>query len=657
MFYDARGGESMVGIQSESLMQELEPHALLESLVRAMPDSVTATDLAGRIIIASRRSAELHGAESEEDLLGMSAFDFIAHEDRDRAAASMQATLEHGSLGPVEFTMLRKDGSRFCGELNVSVVPGGDGSPQGFVAAVRDISERKRSERALRESEERYRNLVELLPDPVVVLQDGRYRFVNSAFTEVFGYAQDDVDAGLSFFDLVSEAEKEAVRERYEQRLAGVEVPKTYRVDLVAKDGRVVPCETSASLIQHEGCRADLVIIRDVSEREEALERERKLQASIQQAQKMESLGLLAGGVAHDFNNLLVGVLAHAGLARRALPRNSAVRSNIDMIETSAHRAAELCDQLLAYSGSEQPDLAEVNLSSLAAEMFELLHIPLSRKARLVLDLAPELPLIAGDPTQLRQMFMNLIQNAADATSTPAGEVVVRTGVEDCDAELLEELELHGEISPGPHVFVEVRDNGAGMAVQNTRKVFEPFFTTKRSGRGLGLAVVRGIVNTHRGAIEVKSATGKGTVFRVLFPAREARRASVDQSATPALGHAATVLVVDDDAMVRTVVEDVLADSGLNVLSAADGEEALEIFAQHTGEISAVLVDLNMPGMRGEELLARLRELVPDLRVVLSSGFWNERVGRVVSSDPQVTFVAKPFDLEQLLHAMKGASG
>jgi len=640
-------------------LKDLEPLALLESLVRTMPDAVTAADMKGRIIIASQRTAALHGAASVEEIIGKSVLDLLAPEEHARAAANTQLALESGAVGPVEYEMVRMDGSRFRGELSASVVPDQDGAPQAFVAAVRDVTERKRAERALRESEERYRTLVELMPDPVVVLQNSKYRFVSQSFTALFGYTQEDVDAGLSFYDLVPESDVDGVRQRYERRVAGLAVPRTYRLDLIAKDGCVIPCETSATLIRHEGEPADLVIIRDVRERVRALEREREIEAEFQLAQKMESLGLLAGGVAHDFGNLLVGVLAHAGLARRALPRNSKVRPNIDMIETAAQRAAELCDQLLVYSGREQPELSEVGLDTVATEMFELLHIPLARKARLELEVAPDLPAIAGDPTQLRQVLMNLVQNAADAIARPDGLVVVQIATQDCDAAFVDRHGLQSEIEPGLHVVVEVRDNGCGMDEQTAAQIFEPFYTTKRRGRGLGLAVVRGIVSAHGGAICIESAPGEGTVFRLLFPVLQASRVVGDGTEEPRSEPrlSGTVLVVDDEAMVRAVIRELLADTGLNVLVAANGEEALALFESRAEEISAVLVDVNMPGMSGEELLGRLRAVDPDVRVVLSSGFRSNAIARLVASEPQVGFVAKPFDLEQLIGTLREALG
>ncbi len=618
--------------------------ALFESVVRVSPDAVTATDLEGNIVLASQRTIELHGFDSEDEMIGLNAFDLIADEDKERAFGHMAAVLERGSVGPIEYQLLRKDGSRACGEMCAAVVPGADGAPIGFVATVRDVAQRKASARELRESEERYRNLVEMLPDPVVILQGDRYQYVSQAFTELFGYSPDDVAAGLSFYDLVPEPQRAGVRQRYRARVAGESVPRGYQVELITKDGELLQCETSAALIQYHGEPADLVVIRDVSER-------RRAEIQLQEVQKIESLGVLAGGIAHDFNNLLVGILANADLVVRALPEVHPAHRHAETIATSARRAAEMCEQLLAYSGRRKIDLEKIDLSALVEEMARLLALPLSKKAHIEWGLAPDLPVLSGDGAQLRQVVMNLVGNAAEAVGDRAGTVQVRTGTLECGEEWLLQQGLARELEPGRYVYLEVEDDGCGMDSETLSRAFEPFYTTKQDGRGLGLAAVGGVVRAHGGAIQVTSAEGSGSRFRVLLPSRAPEPvevASTDREPTRG-AIAGKILVVDDEPMVLASVEAILGLEGIECVTAADGRKALATFEQRRGEIAGMIIDLSMPVMGGEELLRAVHEIEPAMRAILTSGYDQARVGHVLLADPRVGFIQKPFDIDSLL--------
>ncbi|MBW2523718.1 MAG: PAS domain S-box protein [Deltaproteobacteria bacterium] len=614
-------------------------------MVRASPDAVTATDLEGRIVLVSPRTAEIHGFDSEEEMLGALSFEFVAPEDRERAGKNTIRALDEGSIGPVEYKLLRKNGSSFDGELCAAVVTGADGQPTGFVATVRDVTERKAAERDLRESEERYRNLVELLPDPVVLLQGRAYQYVSPAFTRLFGYTQEDVDAGLSFYDLVPEAEKAGVRKQYAARLAGQRVPQSYQLDLVTKDGRTIPCETSAALIQHHGEPADLVIIRDISER-------RRAERHLQEVQKIESLGVLAGGIAHDFNNLLVGILGNAELVARQLGAAHPTQRLVETISTSASRAAQLCEQLLAYSGRRKISLEQIDLSELVEEMSQLLAIPLSKKAHVEWILEPGLPTIRGDGGQLRQVVMNIVSNAADAVGDAEGEVVVRTRVVDCSDLWLRERGLELELEPGWHVCFEVEDSGVGMDQATLARAFEPFFTTKERGRGLGLAAVRGVVRAHAGAIHVHSEVSRGSRFRVLLPVGDAAGPAPAEPPEKASAQSpidGKILIVDDEPMVVETIESLLLLEGIEFLSASNGQEALEIFRERRREIAALIVDLSMPRMGGEDLLRAIHELEPEMRAILTSGYDEESVGHLFADDRRVGFLQKPFRVQTLL--------
>ncbi|MFC1734470.1 response regulator [Candidatus Hydrogenedentota bacterium] len=398
---------------------------------------------------------------------------------------------------------------------------------------------------------------------------------------------------------------------------------------------------------------------RDITERKNAEEERQKLETQIQHAQKLESLGVLAGGIAHDFNNLLMGILGNADLALQNLSSVSPIRGNVKDIEKASIRAADLCKQMLAYSGRGQFVIEALDLSELTEEMSHMLEVSISKKAVLKYDFAGELPPIEADATQMRQIVINLITNASEAIGDKSGVISIRTGVIDCDKAYLSETYLDEDLAEGPYTYFEVSDTGSGMDEETKAKLFDPFFTTKFTGRGLGLSAVLGIVRGHKGAIKVYSETGKGTTFKVLFPAR------MDQTARSILAEKernetgwrgnGTVLLVDDDETVRDVGKMMLESMGLTALTAADGREAVALFGERAEDIDCVVLDLTMPHMDGEEAFRELRRIRSDIRVVLSSGYNEQDVTQRFVGKGVAGFVQKPYrseDLREKLQAL-----
>jgi PAS domain S-box-containing protein len=391
---------------------------------------------------------------------------------------------------------------------------------------------------------------------------------------------------------------------------------------------------------------------RQVSERERA-----RLEEQLRQAQKLESLGVLAGGIAHDMNNLLVPILGNASIAKSSAIPGSDLEATIADIETAAQRAAELTRQLLAYSGKGRFVVQAVDLSALVREMTALLQTTIPKVATLRLDLAEGLPPIQGDATQLRQVVMNLLTNAADALEGKPGAICLSTGMVRSDESELSTMYLADALPPGDCVYLDVSDSGCGMAHETIRRIFDPFFTTKFTGRGLGLAATLGIMRSHRGAVRVDSTVGEGSTFRVVFPASEwPPVAAVQPAAEPDEWRGAgTILVVDDERPVRVVASRVARRAGFDVLEAADGEEALEVFAVHRARVRLVLLDLNMPRKGGEEVAAELTRMAPDVRIVLTSGFTEHDMRARLGQDGIVAFVGKPFMSDELVAAFRAA--
>lgn len=385
-------------------------------------------------------------------------------------------------------------------------------------------------------------------------------------------------------------------------------------------------------------------------------ERERAgLQAQLEHAQRLESLGVMAGGIAHDFNNLLVGVLGNAGLAMKLLPDNAPARERILQIEQAARHASDLTRQLLRYAGQGKGHPTPVAVNTLLVEMAQLLEVSISKSVAVQFELGEELPMVLADPSMLRQVVLNLLTNASDAIGENEGVITLRTGTMDADAAYLSRTYLPSDAPEGQYAFIEVTDTGRGMDEATLARVFDPFFTTKFTGRGLGLAVVLGVVKEHRGAVKVNSTPGEGTSFRVLLPVLDQIPAfeTIETKPSPVqASKGGRILIVDDEPMVREVASQILTVSGWHVTSACGGKEALEMLSEGC-EFDAALVDLTMPGMSGLELLGEIRVLMPELPVILTSGYAADVAGGDIGSADG--FVAKPFTMEALIAAIEGA--
>jgi signal transduction histidine kinase/CheY-like chemotaxis protein len=382
--------------------------------------------------------------------------------------------------------------------------------------------------------------------------------------------------------------------------------------------------------------------------REEAERRRMELEKKLIEAQKSESLVVLAGGIAHDFNNLLTGVLGYGGLLRQELPPDSPLQVLVKGVEDSALRAADLCKQMLACAGQGCFVIEPMDISTLVRDSERLLRLAIGMRATLHLELAPDLPPVDGDVAQLRQILVNLVTNAAEASGDQGGAITLRTGRGRFDRNYFRDAHLSPDLPEGDYVYLEVTDAGCGMDAETRSKIFDPFFTTKFIGRGLGLPAVLGIVRGHRGALKVESEPGKGATFRLLLPCH-ARAADEAAPAHPdAMPNAGKVLIVDDERTVREVTADMVAALGFETLTAADGQEGVEVFRAHAPEVGLVLLDLTMPRMSGEEAFREMRRMRPDVRVVLMSGFTEKEATSQFAGKRLAGFLQKPFSMDAL---------
>ncbi|MBD3268043.1 response regulator [bacterium] len=392
-----------------------------------------------------------------------------------------------------------------------------------------------------------------------------------------------------------------------------------------------------------------------------------KLERQMREAQKLESLGILAGGIAHDFNNILQTVMGNANLALMKTAEHSPIQKNLDSIVSASQHASELSQQMLAYSGKGKFIVKPIWMNDFLRDITHLLNSFIPKKVKLDYQLTENLPPFEGDETQIRQIVINLVTNAYEAIGEEVGTVTVATQARHCDVEDLETTNLAFQIglphppAPGLYVCLEITDTGCGMDKPTLEKMFDPFFTTKFTGRGLGLAAVMGIVRGHRGVIHIDSEPGKGTKFKVFFPAQETGEQTKPiepaEAPNPSMAGKGTILLAEDEPSVCEVSKQMLEELGFTVLTAADGLEAVELFERNAGQITCVILDLTMPNVDGEEAFYEIREIDPSVRVVLSSGYNEQEVTQRFTGQGLAGFIQKPYSFESLQAALNKILG
>ena len=486
------------------------------------------------------------------------------------------------------------------------------------------------------------------LPDGIwIVDPSGHTITVNPAMAAMLG-RECQAMTGLSAVALVAEAGREVLRAQLERALAGS--VESHDFDLMRRDGSICHTVIKTSPLSADAGAATAVIMA-VQDATEKIKIERKLL----DAQKLESLGVLAGGIAHDFNNILASVLGNANLARLELPMAALAHPYLEQIERAAVRASDLCRQLLAYSGRGRFIVERLDVNAVIDDTLQLLQLSIGKGAVLKFNLTRPLPAISGDATQIQQLLMNLVINASEAIGARSGVICVSTGVVRADRDYLSRTHFSPDLPEGDYIFLEVSDNGSGMDKSTIARIFDPFFTTRFAGRGLGLSAVLGIVRGHHGGIKVYSEPSRGSTFKALFPVVEG---AVEAVAAPATDGVATwrggghVLVVDDEESVRAMLARALRLFGFTSDQAEGGRAALErVHTTETG-YGCVLLDLTMPHMDGEETYRALRQVRPDLPVLLMSGFNEKDAVSRFAGKGLAGFLQKPFEIENLRRKM-----
>ncbi len=518
-----------------------------------------------------------------------------------------------------------------------------------------ELRVREEMRRLLGERNRTLKTVLEAAPVGIALVSDRVFQWVSDHMQEMTGYRKEEL-LGRSA-RLLYEGEEEFQRVGsvfYEQiRTSGFgELDTVWK----RKNGSLLQVNLRSKAVDPSDLsRGVIITVLDITLRKELEARQRQFDLQMQHIQKLESLGILAGGIAHDFNNILMVILGNADLARLHLPESSGARRNLQAITQASQRAADLCRQMLAYSGKGKLVIEPVNLSQLVKEMAHMLEVSISKRAALKYHFAENLPTVEADAAQLTQVVMNLITNASEAIGECNGVISISTGAMNCDRDYVSGSYLDEELPEGLYVYIEVTDTGCGMPPEIREKIFDPFFTTKFIGRGLGLAAVSGIVRGHHGFIKIVSEPGRGTTVRVLLPAGKDQ---ISKAVEPADSREVwsgqgLVLVVDDEESVRQVARQMIESSGLSVLAAEDGRKAVELFRQHQEEISCVLLDLTMPHMDGEETFQELRRIRKDVKVIMSTGYSEQEVAQRFVGKGLAGFIQKPYKISKLMEKIK----
>ena len=622
----------------------LDQLRILRKAVETTQLGVTITDPDGRILFVNQADAEMHGYTVEE---------LVGEDVRRLAPEELWSPMSEGKLRELrslrrETVNRRRDGSLFPVELLSDVVTNDDGEPIAVVTTCQDLSHRKQAERSLR-----------ILSKAVETTQlgltitdvEGRILFANRAEAEAHGTTVEELVGKdvrvLAPRELWNPMSLDQLRELRSRQRETVNV---------RGDGTTFPVQLLSDVVtdEHGDPIAVVTTCQDISRRRQAEEDQAQLEDQLRQSQKMEAIGQLAGGVAHDFNNLLVVIQGHTEFALAELPEDLPGREHLDHIQTATRRAAQLTRQLLAFSRRQVLQPIDLELNDVVSDLLKILRRLIGEHIELRLVPGAGLGTVHADLGQIEQVVMNLCLNARDALAA-GGSITLETR----NAEIGEEFCAERSWAlPGSYVRLRVADTGTGFDEEVHRHLFEPFFTTKAVGKGtgLGLATVYGIVKQHQGMIDVVSRPGEGSCFDVYLPRVERQPIPrVEPRAAIGTGGDETILVAEDDGMVRAVLVQLLRDAGYTVLTASDGAEAVELFTRHRDTIDLVFLDMVMPRMGGVAAQEAIRGQRPGTRFLFCTGYSSQAPHLPFPPDDRTLVVNKPYDRDQLLHTIRRA--
>jgi PAS domain S-box-containing protein len=541
----------------------------------------------------------------------------------------------------------RKDGTIFPVELRTYLIKDEAGKPIGMWGIIHDITRRKRAEDELRESERRYRQLIEQAADGIFVVDpNGNYLLVNSTFYKMLRYTGDEL-LKLNVLDTYPDELRDVGQQRFDRVTSGENL--RFERPMKRKDGTIFQVEISVSKLddgRHQG------IVRDITDRKKAEDEKKKLENELIQAQKMESIGTLAGGIAHDFNNILSAIIGYAQLAMYDVSEPEQARKELNEVLKAGDRAKDLVSQILTFSRKADARYSPISLTKTVMDSIKMMRSVLPTTIDIRHDLIDS-GLVMADPTQIHQVMLNLCANAAHAMDKTGGVMEVRLRRVDIDEG---PQSLEPNLPPGPYLWLSISDTGHGMTPEVMARIFDPYFTTKEIGRGtgLGLAVVHGIVQSHGGTITCASSPGKGTTFDIYLPEIMSEEAVVRQhEERPLPIGTERILFIDDEPILVELAEEMLSKLGYTVVTKSSSTEALELFQKDPDNYDLVITDMTMPGMTGDRLAQKILEIRHDIPIILCSGY-SEHISEEKAKKIGIRkFVMKPLEVKELAKTIR----
>jgi len=618
-------------------------------LIENGSDIITVLDEEATILYESPSVERILGY-SPEEMVGKSGYDFIHPEDREKLADAFKSGVrESRNPIPMEYRFRHKDGSwRVLESVGRNLLQ--DSAMQGIIANTRDVTERRRAEETLRESEDRFRSMVQNLSDVVWVVDgETRFKYETPSSFRVTGY-----EAGY----LIGKVGFEFV---HPEDLVGVQT--AFR-EVVQRENRLIPTAfrfrhsnghwleleaVGSNMLDHPGIRGIVVTARDVTDKKRMEEERIELEKQLRQAQKMEAIGQLAGGVAHDFNNLLLAIQGYTDMALEDLPVESPTREDLKEVAKAVDRAAALVRQLLAFSRRGKLKQEYLDLSDTISELMKMLRRVIGENIELSVKTAPGLWRVYADRGQIEQVLMNLCVNARDAMAE-GGEIAIATRNVYLDRAYSERRPW---VEEGRYVRLSVSDSGIGIPPEYQERVFEPFFTTKEVGQGtgLGLATVYAVTKRHGGFVDLQSQPGRGTTFHIFLPAvvQAENGESHEEGPAPIVGGDETILLAEDEELVRNLATRILEKGGYKVLLARDGDEAVQMFDEHADEIDLCLLDVVMPKRSGKNVYEHIASRAPETAVLFSTGYSFRVFETGDPSGKEHDLIEKPYQMGALL--------
>ena len=596
------------------------------------------------IMYANEKFAQLHGYTVDE-LVGTNYFDLFHPDERERALRIKSKRLSGDEDAPQyhETKRNKKDGGILWCQTVASCIEYQE--KPAIMGNIVDITERKQTEKALKESEGKFRSFSEQSLVGIYLIQDGVFKYVNPKFADIFGYTVDECMNNMHFRKLVHPDDRALVEEQVQSRVAGKTPSVQYGFRGIKKNGDIIHVEIFGSSILYEGRAAATGTMLDVTDRD-------RLQAQLEQAQKMESIGTLAGGIAHDFNNILSPIMIHAEMAMMELPPDSPVQNSLRQIFQAGERAGGLTKQILTFSRMRQRERSPFKMGLIVKECLKMLRATLPATIEISQNLESGPDTVLCDITEINQVLMNLCTNAAHAMRDKGGELTIALAQEHLDIEAADKF---SDLNPGFYLKLTVSDTGHGIDNETMKNIFEPYYTTKGPGEGtgMGLAVVHGIVRSYGGDIRVESQPGRGATFHVLLPAAESEATPPVERPVKLSKGTERILLVDDEKAAVDAVQAMLGRLGYKVTGRTSSVEALEVFRHRAEDFDLVITDMTMPNISGDELSRELMSIRPDIPIILCTGFSEKMDEKKAMHMGIRAFVMKPIVMRQLADTIR----